>query len=240
MCDAAGGSPRARVPDIMPESAESGTVSRSSLLIAEPLALVREGFVALCESCCRTSVVAQCGDGETTLSEMEKCRPDLALLDQSLDRLFTLEVIRKARVAGLPTRIVVMGMRTDRKTVFETLRSGAIAYVLKRGPLEHLKAAFDLALDGSVYITPLLNLEKMFVASKKADAADPLDRLSSREYEVFMLLVEGIRAKEIAARLDLSPKTVDTYRASLMRKLDIHDVAGLVKFAIHNQLTSAM
>ena len=67
---------------------------------------------------------------------------------------------------------------------------------------------------------------------------DPLQALSAREYQVFTLLVDGVRAKEIAARLELSPKTVDTYRASLMRKLDIHDVAGLVKFAIHRDLTS--
>jgi DNA-binding NarL/FixJ family response regulator len=83
-----------------------------------------------------------------------------------------------------------------------------------------------------------LELDKIFLAQRKSEPADPLESLSSREYQVFSLLIDGIRAKEIAARLDLSPKTVDTYRASLMRKLDIHDVASLVKFAIQRDLTS--
>jgi DNA-binding NarL/FixJ family response regulator len=76
-------------------------------------------------------------------------------------------------------------------------------------------------------------------STRKGPADDPIDQLSAREYQVFTLLVDGTRAKEIAARLELSPKTVDTYRASLMRKLDIHDVAGLVKFAIQRELAPA-
>jgi DNA-binding NarL/FixJ family response regulator len=87
-------------------------------------------------------------------------------------------------------------------------------------------------------VSPQLELNKIFSSNQKSSAEDPLDMLSAREYQVFSLLVEGVRAKEIAARLELSPKTVDTYRASLMRKLDIHDVAGLVKFAIQRDLTS--
>jgi DNA-binding NarL/FixJ family response regulator len=81
-------------------------------------------------------------------------------------------------------------------------------------------------------------LDKIFSPGQRSIPDDPLEALSAREYQVFTLLVEGTRAKEIAARLDLSPKTVDTYRASLMRKLDIHDVASLVKFAIQRDLTS--
>jgi DNA-binding NarL/FixJ family response regulator len=98
--------------------------------------------------------------------------------------------------------------------------------------------AFEQVLDGSVYVSPQLELSKIFVSGAKSEPEDPIDALSGREYQVFSMLVEGVRAKEIAARLELSPKTVDTYRASLMRKLDIHDVAGLVKFAIQRDLTT--
>jgi DNA-binding NarL/FixJ family response regulator len=98
--------------------------------------------------------------------------------------------------------------------------------------------AFEQVLDGSVYVSPQLELNKIFTSNPKTAPEDPIDALSAREYQVFSFLVEGVRAKEIAARLELSPKTVDTYRASLMRKLDIHDVAGLVKFAIQRDLTS--
>jgi DNA-binding NarL/FixJ family response regulator len=122
--------------------------------------------------------------------------------------------------------------------VVEALRAGVNAFVLKSAPLSQLMDAFEQILDGGIYVSPQLELNKIFNATGKTPPEDPLETLSAREYQVFTLLVEGIRAKEIAARLELSPKTVDTYRASLMRKLDIHDVAGLVKFAIQRDLTS--
>jgi DNA-binding NarL/FixJ family response regulator len=90
---------------------------------------------------------------------------------------------------------------------------------------------------GGIYVSPQIEVMSLFGETNgRNHADDPLESLSSREFQVFSLLVEGIRAKEIAARLSLSPKTVDTYRSSLMRKLDIHDVAGLVKYAIRRDL----
>ena len=89
---------------------------------------------------------------------------------------------------------------------------------------------------GGIYVSPQIEVTSLFSENAGRNEQDPLEALSSREFQVFSLLVEGVRAKEIAARLALSPKTVDTYRSSLMRKLDIHDVAGLVKFAIRRDL----
>ena len=121
----------------------------------------------------------------------------------------------------------------------EALRCGVNAFLLKSGPAHQLLEAFEQILEGGIYISPELELNKIFISGSKASSDDPLQALSAREYQVFSLLCDGVRAKEIAARLSLSPKTVDTYRASLMRKLDIHDVAGLVKFAIQRDLTSS-
>ncbi len=210
-----------------------------TVVVAEPLALVREGFVALCESGGEFSVVAQCDNGEEAAEAVILHAPDIAVLDLNLARLFTLEAVRKIRQTGTPTKIVVLGNRTDRKTVMEVLRSGASAYLLKAGPGQHLFDAFRQIRDGGIYVSPLLDVKEIFLTRKKPGPDDPLEKLSGREYEVFTMLTEGIRAKEIAARLSLSPKTVDTYRASLMRKLDIHDVAGLVKFAIRRNLIRA-
>lgn len=210
-----------------------------SVIIAERLALIREGIAALCESSGRLEVVGQCEDGAAALELIASRKPDFAVLDLGLARLFTLEVIRKVRRAGSPTRIVVLSTRRDRKTVVEVLRSGANAYVLKSGPGRHLLDSFAQIANGAIYVSPLLDLERIFISNKKPTPEDPLELLSTREYQVFTLLIEGIRAKEIAASLELSPKTVDTYRASLMRKLDIHDVAGLVKFAISKNLIPA-
>jgi DNA-binding NarL/FixJ family response regulator len=170
---------------------------------------------------------------------IETQRPDIAVLDLNLPDLLTLEIVRRVRQANLSTRIVVLSTRKDRKTVVEALRAGVNAFLLKSGPSAQLLEAFDQILDGGIYVSPSLELDKIFVPGQKSAPEDSLDSLSSREHQVFSLLIEGIRAKEIAARLELSPKTVDTYRASLMRKLDIHDVAGLVKYAIQRDLISS-
>jgi DNA-binding NarL/FixJ family response regulator len=213
--------------------------NRLSVVVGEELALVREALAALCEASGAYEVVAQCEDGAAAVAAIETHKPDLALLDLNLPRLFTLEAVRKLRESAAGTKMVVMSVRRDRKTVLEVLRSGAGAYVLKSGPKAHLLEAFQRVIGGSVYVSPQVEIEKVFVAKHKRESDDPLETLSAREYQVFTLLIEGTRAKEIATRLDLSPKTVDTYRASLMRKLDIHDVAGLVKFAIARKLTAS-
>ena len=211
---------------------------RYSILLADELTLFRESLAVLCESDGRFDVVAQCGDGEAATGLIRSLEPDIAILDLALPKLFTLEVVRKVRQAGVATRLVVIAQRRDRKTVLEVLRSGANAFVLKSGPSAHLLESFQQVLDGGIYVSPQVELDKVFASRNKQEPEDPLETLSAREYQVFSLLIDGIRAKEIAARLELSPKTVDTYRASLMRKLDIHDVAGLVKYAIHRNLTS--
>ncbi len=210
-----------------------------SILLADDLTLVREGLAALCGSLPHFKVIGQCSEGAVALRLIETERPDIAVLDLNLPDLFTLEIVRRVKEAQLPTRIVVLSTRRDRKTVVEALRSGVNAFLLKSGPSLQLLEAFEQILDGGIYVSPGLELDKLFSPSLKTSLADPIESLSAREHQVFSLLVEGIRAKEIAARLELSPKTVDTYRASLMRKLDIHDVAGLVKFAIQRNLTSS-
>jgi DNA-binding NarL/FixJ family response regulator len=210
-----------------------------TVLVAEELMLVREGLVRLCEATPGYTVVAQCSDGAKALQLIRERQPDIAVLDFNLPELFTLEVVRRLRIQGSQTRILVISTRRDRKTVLEALRCGASGYILKSGPASQFTEAFRLLEQGGVYVSPLLETNKIFNTPQKRVSGDPIENLSAREYQVFSLLIDGIRAKEIAARLDLSPKTVDTYRASLMRKLDIHDVAGLVKFAIQREFTTS-
>jgi DNA-binding NarL/FixJ family response regulator len=143
---------------------------------------------------------------------------------------------------GAGARIIIMAARGDRKLALETLRAGANGFLLKNCMAAELIEALNRVHAGSLYVSPVLQFEKVFSGSSRnapEHQGDPVDQLSSREYQVFQLLVEGYRAKDIAVRLSLSPKTVDTYRASLMRKLDIHDLPGLVKFAIQRDLITA-
>jgi DNA-binding NarL/FixJ family response regulator len=132
---------------------------------------------------------------------------------------------------------VILSISREDSVVLESLRAGADAYLLKDGPARHLLDAIQFVRDGGVYVSPLLRGAAFFTRPEKV-AEDPLSLLSPREMEVFTQLVNGARAKDIAERLDISPKTVDTYRASLMRKLKVHDLVGLVKFAIERNLTS--
>ena len=223
-----------------------------SIFLADELTLVREGLAALCNSDCaadpaapdsviapRFKVVGQCSEGAAALRFIQAQPPDIAVLDLNLPDLFTLEIVRRVREAGVPTKVVVLSTRRDRKTVVEALRCGVNGFLLKSGPAQQLLEAFEQVLEGGIYVSPEIELHKIFGGGPKSASDDPLQTLSAREYQVFSLLCDGVRAKEIAARLSLSPKTVDTYRASLMRKLDIHDVAGLVKFAIQRDLISS-
>jgi DNA-binding NarL/FixJ family response regulator len=207
------------------------------LLIAGEQVLLLEGLGSLCNAIPGFNVVAQAHSGQLALEQIQRLRPAIALLDLELSDLLALEVVRRVRQMGLGTRCVVLSSRKDRKTVLEALRCGACGFLLKSSTKQQLMEAFHHLLDGGVYVTPQVELTTLVCESNSYQKnVDPIDSLSSREYQVFTLLVEGVRAKEIAARLELSPKTVDTYRSSLMRKLDIHDVAGLVKFAIQRNL----
>jgi DNA-binding NarL/FixJ family response regulator len=209
----------------------------TEILIADELTLVREGLAALCNSIHRFHVAAQVGTAAGALSEIRRLQPGIALLDMGLSDLAATEVIRRVRDEGLRTRCAVLSVRKDRKTVLEVLRAGACGFLLKSSSSEQMAEALSQFTQGGIYVSPQIEVMSLFgEGNGRNNVEDPIEALSSREFQVFSLLVEGIRAKEIAARLSLSPKTVDTYRSSLMRKLDIHDVAGLVKFAIRRDL----
>jgi len=214
------------------------TANNIRLLIAEPLPLMREALGALCAHRGGFQVIGQCADGASAFRQIMELKPDVALLDLDLPEVHTLELLRRVRESASDTRMVLMSTRSDRKTVIESLRCGAQGFVLKSGSAQQLFDSLRQVRDGGVYISPSVEVEKIFGPQRGRKLEDdPIESLSAREHQVFTMLVEGLRAKEIAARLAVSPKTIDTYRASMMRKLDIHDVAGLVKFAIHRNLT---
>lgn len=211
---------------------------KNTIVLAEELSLVREGIARLCEANGNFHVADQCSDGVAALDALERLRPDVAVVDFNIPKLFSLEVVRRIKELGAPTRFMILASKGDRKMALEALRSGANGFVLKSASTDHLLEGLHQVAAGSIYVSSELQFERIFLAPRRAEPEDPLETLSSREYQVFQLMIEGIRAKEIACRLNLSPKTIDTYRASLMRKLDIHDVPGLVKFAIQRDLTS--
>ena len=165
-------------------------------------------------------------------------KPDFAILDLDMPAMTGAEVIRRLRTAGCTAKLMILSISRDETTVMDALRAGADAYLLKDGETRHLLAAISFVRDGGVYVAPQLRGAGLFTRPDRSPTEDPLASLSPREMEVFSYLVNGLRAKDIADLLEISPKTVDTYRASLMRKLNVHDLVGLVKFAIERNLTT--
>jgi DNA-binding NarL/FixJ family response regulator len=208
-----------------------------TLVVAEELALLRDGLAALCTQGGLARVVGLAADGEQALRLIRELRPSLCLLDLYLPGLDAIEILRILEMESSPTRCAIVSDRRDRKTVLEVLRAGASGYLLISacGGLQVTECLTQISR-GVVYIPSELDPQSLFAPGGRTLDSDPLAQLSAREVQVFNLLIAGIRAKEIAARLHLSPKTVDTYRSSLMRKLEIYDVAGLVRFAIQNNL----
>lgn len=209
----------------------------TTVVLADDHAIVREGIAALCTSQ-GMRVLGQVSDGNLAVEMITALRPDFAILDLHMPNLTGVEAIRRLRAAGSVVKLMILSISREDATVMEALRAGADAYLLKDGPSRHLLDAINFVKDGGVYVSPMLRGAGLFAKAENTRAADPLAALSPREMEVFSYLVNGLRAKDIADLLSISPKTVDTYRASLMRKLNVHDLVSLVKFAIERNLTT--
>jgi DNA-binding NarL/FixJ family response regulator len=204
-----------------------------TVVLADDHAIVREGFAALCEAQ-GMEILGQASTGPAALELINSLQPDFAILDLHMPGMTGAEVIRRLRSSGSTAKLMILSISREDPTVMDAIRAGADAYLLKDGPARHLLDAIQYVKDGGVYLSPLLRL----FGRAEGQSDDPMNLLSPRELEVFTQLVNGLRAKDIAERLDISPKTVDTYRASLMRKLNVQDLVGLVKFAIERNLTS--
>jgi DNA-binding NarL/FixJ family response regulator len=209
----------------------------TTVVLADDHAIVREGIASLCAAS-GMRILGQCSDGAAALEMITNLQPDFAILDLHMPGMTGVEAIRRLRMAGCTAKLLILSISREESTVMEALRAGADAYLLKDGPARHLLDAISFVRDGGVYVSPLLRGAGLFTRADRHVPEDPLASLSPREMEVFSYLVNGLRAKDIAELLDISPKTVDTYRASLMRKLNVHDLVGLVKFAIERNLTS--
>jgi DNA-binding NarL/FixJ family response regulator len=215
----------------MPEPAAT------TVVLADDHAIVREGIAALCVSH-GMRVLGQVADGGAAVDMIIALNPDFAILDLNMPGVTGIEAVRRLRTAGCAVKLMILSISREDGTVLEALRAGADAYLLKDGPGRHLMDAINFVRDGGIYVSPLLRGAGLFAKDEKSRSQDPLAALSPREIAVFSYLVNGLRAKDIAERLEISPKTVDTYRASLMRKLNVHDLVGLVKFAIERNLTT--
>lgn len=210
------------------------------VLLAEDHTLVRAGIRALLESLEGIEVVAEAADGREALRLAHTHHPDILLMDITMKELNGLEAAARLAKEHPSTRVIILSMHADQAYVHQALHAGATGYLLKGSDLTELELALKAVARGDTYLSPAVS--KNFVGdllNGKKPAANPLDELTPRQREILQLVAEGRSTKEIASRLNLSIKTVETHRAQLMERLDIHDVAGLVKFAIRVGLTQA-
>jgi len=212
------------------------------IILADDHALVRAGIRALLEHTPDIEVLAEAGDGLEALALVESLQPDILLTDLTMPRLNGIETVTRLTAINSKTRVIVVSIHAEEVIVKRALRAGAKGYLIKSAFKEELFLALRAVARGEIYLcvsVATLVLNDLINNPSQPEMQDPLDRLSSREREIFQLIVEGKSNRQMAENLHISVKTVDKHRTNLMKKLQVHDVTGLMHVALQNQLLYA-
>jgi DNA-binding NarL/FixJ family response regulator len=209
------------------------------VLLADDHTLVRAGIRGLLAGLQDIDVVGEAGDGQEALRLSDELRPDVVLLDVGLPGLNGLEVAGRLATLDSSIRVVILSMHVSEEYVLRALRAGCAGYLLKASAVSELELAIRAVTGGETYLSPAVSRPVVDdYVRRTGGATDPLEALTPRQREVLQLVAEGNSTKEIAQRLGLSPKTVETHRAQLMERLGLHEVSGLVRFAMRVGLIS--
>lgn len=205
-------------------------------VLADDHAIVRRGLRALLESEGACQVVGEAADGLTTAALITELTPDVAILDLQMPDLDGIEVARRVREKSPGTRVIILSMYGDEPHVVQALRHGVVGYVLKGAATSDLITALHTVMAGKLFLSaPLSELAIAAYATRAQEASAPIDRydmLTDREREVLQLAAQGMSNTEIGVRLAISPRTVETHRINLMRKLNLSTQTDLVFFAL--------
>jgi DNA-binding NarL/FixJ family response regulator len=203
------------------------------VLIAEDHQVVAEGLVRLLGD--SFEVVDVVSDGRRAVEAAARLEPDISLLDVSMPHVSGLDAIRQLIARRVRTRIVVLTMHADPSLAVDVIKAGAVGFILKESSAEDLLTALDVVLKGGTYLAPALTKDVLRLMINGSDAA--WTPLTIEQREVLRMLAQGQRIKEIAAVLDLSPRTVQAIKQHMMQLLDVHSTAELVRYAIEQRLT---
>jgi len=209
----------------------------TTAILADDHDIVRRGLRGILENEGSCKVLAEAADGLTAAQLVEKHKPQILVLDLNMPRLHGIEVLRQTRTTSPHTRVIVLSMHSDEPYVIESLRAGAMAYILKGSESQEILQALKEVMSGRRFLSATLSEWAInALVAKPADDADPLQSLTQRERMVVQLAAEGQNNTQIAEKLFISPRTAETHRTNLLRKLGLHTQTDLVRFAIRKGL----
>jgi two-component system response regulator NreC len=209
------------------------------VLLADDHSIVRRGMRSLLDSDPSIEVVAEAADGLEALRLCEQHHPDVLILDIAMPKLNGVEVAARAQKMQPPPRAIMLSMHMDESYVMRSIYAGAKAYLLKDATDEDLLPAIRAVAAGKSFFSPAvasLLVDEYMQQLQERGLTDSYELLTAREKEVLQLLAEGRANKEVAAMLDLGVSTVETHRANLMQKLNLHSTADIVLYAVRKRL----
>jgi DNA-binding NarL/FixJ family response regulator len=207
-------------------------MKKPTVILADDHTLVLEGFRRLLETHCE--LLATAGDGQALLQAVAQHRPDIVILDISMPVMNGIEAARALKSKYPALKLVFVTMHADPAYIRAAFQAGASGYILKQSLGDELPQALHTVLQGQIYVTPLI--AKDVVDGILHSDTRPLVELTARQQEVLQLIVDGLSAKDIAAKLSISHRTVEFHKAQLMQQLDLHSTVELIKFALTNGL----
>jgi len=215
-------------------------MTRLRIVLADDHTIVRAGIRALLDRLPDVEVVGEASDGREALALIERQKPDILLTDIAMAGMSGIEAARRCRKTYPSVKVIILSMYANEEYVTQALRAGAAGYLLKDAATIELELALKAAAADRIFLSPSISRLVIddYVSRTGGDAHESL---TPRQREILQLIAEGRSTKEIAYALDISVKTVETHRAQLMERLDIHDIAGIVRYAlrvglIHNEL----
>jgi DNA-binding NarL/FixJ family response regulator len=215
-------------------------MSVTRVLLADDHAIVRAGIHALLEKMSDVEVVGEARTGREALELVKSKLPNLVLMDIAMTELGGLEALPRIMKDFPGVKVIILSAHANEEYVIRALRSGAAGYLVKDAATAELELAIRSVIEEKTYLSP--SISRTVINSyleRVGGQLSPLEQLTPRQREILQLLAEGRNTKEIASDLDISVKTVESHRLQLMERLNIHDVPGLVRYAVRSGLVSA-
>jgi DNA-binding NarL/FixJ family response regulator len=207
------------------------------VVLVDDHSLVRAGLRLLLEGLGGVEVLGEASNGEQALQLIEQTKPSIALVDIAMPDMTGLAVLREVRARHPETKVVLLSMYDNKEYVIDAIQSGAAGFLIKDAAVDELGMAIEAVERGDTYLSPRISRLLAEAYTRRTIQTEP-EVLTARQTEVLCLVAQGHSSKEIARQLDLSIKTVETHRAQIMDRINVRDLAGLVRYAIRKGLVS--